>query len=210
MVSIQLLNDILVCFLFYIWSVTNSYQFKHYDSLELSSLPNYHSLVSRHPHFCVNYYSWFLTHLFAFSLTTCKPTLLPRSVFQSINLIILCFNIFHDTVKYKVQTWLRRLAAIWTSIVFSSLLSHAVPRWPHQILQFPENVSSHSSVPTALPSPLPGVLSLPDYLACALLLLFSCSVVCDSLWLHGMQHARLPVLHHFLECAQWQPVPTHP
>ena len=54
MVSIQLLNDILVCFLFYIWSVTKSYQLKHYNSLEPSSIPNYYSLVSRHPHFCVN------------------------------------------------------------------------------------------------------------------------------------------------------------
>ena len=34
------------------------------------------------------------------------------------------------------------------------------------------------------------------------MLLFSCSVVSDSLWDHGLQHARLPVLHHLLELAQ--------
>ena len=31
---------------------------------------------------------------------------------------------------------------------------------------------------------------------------FSCSVVSDSLWPHGLQHARLPVLHHLPELAQ--------
>ena len=33
-------------------------------------------------------------------------------------------------------------------------------------------------------------------------LLFSCSVVSDSLRPHGLQHARLPVLHHLPELAQ--------
>ena len=35
-----------------------------------------------------------------------------------------------------------------------------------------------------------------------LLLLFSCSVVSNSLQPHGLQHSRLPVLHHLLEFAQ--------
>ena len=35
-----------------------------------------------------------------------------------------------------------------------------------------------------------------------LLLLFSCSVVSDSLQPHGLQHARLPSPHHLLELAQ--------
>ena len=34
------------------------------------------------------------------------------------------------------------------------------------------------------------------------LLLFSRSVVSDSLWPHGLWHARLPVLHHLSEPAQ--------
>ena len=34
------------------------------------------------------------------------------------------------------------------------------------------------------------------------LLLFSCSTVSDSLWLHGLQHAKLPCLHHLPELAQ--------
>ena len=34
------------------------------------------------------------------------------------------------------------------------------------------------------------------------LLLFSCSVVSDSLWPHVLQHARLPFLHHLPEFAQ--------
>ena len=33
-------------------------------------------------------------------------------------------------------------------------------------------------------------------------LLFSCSLRSNSLWPHGLQHARLPVLHHLLEFAQ--------
>ena len=33
---------------------------------------------------------------------------------------------------------------------------------------------------------------------------FSCSVVSDSLWPHGLQHARLPVHHQLLELAQTQ------
>ena len=36
----------------------------------------------------------------------------------------------------------------------------------------------------------------------ACLLLFSCSVMSDSLQPHGLQHTRLPVLHHLLELAQ--------
>ena len=31
---------------------------------------------------------------------------------------------------------------------------------------------------------------------------FSCSVVSDSLWHHGLQHTHFPVLHHVPECAQ--------
>ena len=31
---------------------------------------------------------------------------------------------------------------------------------------------------------------------------FCCSVVCSSLWPHGLQHASLPVPHHLLEFAQ--------
>ena len=31
---------------------------------------------------------------------------------------------------------------------------------------------------------------------------FSCPVVSDSLWPHGLQHLRLPVLHYLLEFAQ--------
>ena len=49
------------------------------------------------------------------------------------------------------------------------------------------------------------------------LLSFSRSVVFDSLWLHGLQHARLPVLHYLLEFAQthvhWEDnaiQPSHP
>ena len=53
----------------------------------------------------------------------------------------------------------------------------------------------------------------------ALLLLFSLSVVSDSLWFHGLQHTGFPVFHHFLELAQthihWvsdttQPSSCHP
>ena len=39
-----------------------------------------------------------------------------------------------------------------------------------------------------------------------LLLLFSCLVMSNSLWPHGLQHARLPVLHHLLELAQTRPL----
>ena len=35
-----------------------------------------------------------------------------------------------------------------------------------------------------------------------LLLLFSCQVMSDSLWLHSLQHTRLPSPLHFLEFAQ--------
>ena len=35
-----------------------------------------------------------------------------------------------------------------------------------------------------------------------MLLLFSRSLMSDSLWPHGLQHARLPVLHYLLEFAQ--------
>ena len=35
-----------------------------------------------------------------------------------------------------------------------------------------------------------------------MLLLFSCSVMSDSLWAHGLQHARLPCPSLFLEFAQ--------
>ena len=35
-----------------------------------------------------------------------------------------------------------------------------------------------------------------------LLLSFSCSVVSDSLWPHGLQHSRFPVFHHLSEFAQ--------
>ena len=35
-------------------------------------------------------------------------------------------------------------------------------------------------------------------------LLFSCSVMSDSLWSHGLQHAGILVLHHLLELAHSQ------
>ena len=35
-----------------------------------------------------------------------------------------------------------------------------------------------------------------------MVLSFSCSVVSNSLWPHGLQHSRLPVLHHLPELAQ--------
>jgi len=34
-------------------------------------------------------------------------------------------------------------------------------------------------------------------------LLFSCSVVSDSLLTHGLQHARRPILNHLTELAQF-------
>ena len=48
------------------------------------------------------------------------------------------------------------------------------------------------------------LFTFPTYLMCRnnLLLLFSCSVVSDSLQHHGLQHARLPVLHYLLKFAQ--------
>ena len=49
----------------------------------------------------------------------------------------------------------------------------------HQLLSFLSFLS-----PSFFPSPLPTFSSF--------LLLFSCSVVSDSLWPHGLQHARLP------------------
>ena len=41
-----------------------------------------------------------------------------------------------------------------------------------------------------------------NFLILLLLLFFSCSVLSDSLWPHGLQHARLPVNHQLLELAQ--------
>ena len=41
-----------------------------------------------------------------------------------------------------------------------------------------------------------------DFIWKVTLLLFSCSVLSDSLWPHGQEHAKLSCLHHLLELAQ--------
>lgn len=149
-------------------------------ALSTLSIPNYYSLVSSHPHFCINYYSWFVTHLSAFSLTTSPQTYLIAQVSFSIHksdyIMFQKFSLNSQSKKRKSkfgwEGWL------WSGppLFFQTYLSCSPP-WPHQnIAVSQEDMFSHSSVPLNCSLPRQGASFSP--------------------WLRGL---CLPILKHSLK-----------
>ena len=70
-----------------------------------------------------------------------------------------------------------------------------------RLLLHPESWGKNSRLRPAIKETGLVLIVNTDFQWCFLLLLFSCSVMPDSLRPHGRQHARFPVLHYFPEFA---------